>query len=1087
MSYSLAIDLGTTFCAAAVHSDGKAEIFPLGNRAPAIPSIVMVREDGELLLGEAAERRAALAPARSAREFKRRLGDPTPIVLGGTPYGPESLMAHMYNAILEKVVDQQGKGPDRVAITHPANYGPYKLDLLSEAVRMAGLGAVWFITEPEAAAVHYGQQERLAEGELVAVYDFGGGTFDAAVLRKTTGGFQLLGAPEGLDRLGGTDFDHAVLAHVRQELGGRIDGLDPSDPAVRAGLARLWSECVSAKEALSVDTDVSIPVLLPSVATEVALTREQFENMIRPRIGDTVAALERAVASAGVAMGELSRVLLVGGTSRIPLVAEVVRATTGRDVAVDTHPKFSVAIGAALVAGEGARPAGAPTASASVLPGRLTAPTAPASLSAPSGIRAAEIVSPADVLGGRKVTVHFPALVEPVPDGRGLPTGPVVPVPVGPGDGGPGLPGGPGSRRPIVRRLPRPVMAGAALVAGMALLAGVLTFMQGDDSEVAGGTATSTPAPPSDPPPTVWRALHDAPTPRQQVAATVADGTVWLFGGLEDKGSTPKVEGYDAAIDTWKSGPDLPLALHHAMAVAYRGELVVLGGWAPAGAVLTAEASNRVYALRRGQWVELPRLKRGRAAGVAAVVGDKIVVAGGQADGRLVDVTETFDGTAWMDGALIPTPREHLAAATDGTSMYVVGGRNLSADKNSAALERYDPATDAWQKLADMPTARGGLGTALSQGRLVVLGGEYPTGVFDTVEAYDLGTATWSKLPAMRTPRHGMGVVALGASVFAFAGAKAPTHAVSSPAAEVLSVTGGPGPPANAAPVWRGLNPAPSARQQVAATVADGTVWVFGGLEDKNSTAKSEGYDPSIDTWKAGPDLPLPVHHAMAVTFRNEMIVLGGWLPVGADTTAETSNRVFALRRGSWVELPRLNRRRAAGAAAVVGDKIVVVGGQSDGRLVEVTEVFDGTAWKEGASMPTLREHLAAASDGNFMYVVGGRSLSADKNSAALERYDQRADAWQKLADMPTARGGLGATVAAGRLVVVGGESPTGVFDAVEAFDLTAGTWSKLPAMATPRHGMGVIAVGSAVYVVNGAKVPSHAVSSPVIEVTVVA
>lgn len=1082
VSYSLAIDLGTTFCAAAVYSDGKADSFPLGNRAAAIPSVVTVREDGELLLGEAAERRAVLAPARSAREFKRRLGDPTPIVLGGTPYGPESLMAHLYRAIVEKVVAQRGERPDRVVITHPANYGPYKLDLLSEAVRMAGLRTASFITEPEAAAIHYGQQARVSEGELVAVYDFGGGTFDAAVLRKTSDGFQLLGAPEGLDRLGGTDFDYAVLAHVRQELGGHLDRLDASDPAVRGGLARLWTECVSAKEALSVDTDVTIPVLLPTVAAEVRLTRQQFEDMIRPRIGETVAALERAVSGAGVAMGELSRILLVGGTSRIPLVAEVVRSTTGRDVAVDTHPKFSVAIGAALFAGAGGLAAVGLTASAPVVPARRTEPTGAASPSGPSVVPAADVVP----IGATNVTASPSAVVESTAaDGQGL-TGPVLSLDEGTRDARPGSPVGLNGRNRIPSRLVRPVIAIAALLAVVALVAGALAFVQrGDDADTT-TTAVATPGPAESPAPTIWRVLRDAPTSRQQVAATIADNTAWLFGGLEDRGSTSKVDGYDAAIDTWKSGPDLPLALHHAMAVTYKGELVVLGGWAPSGANLTAEASSRVYTLRRSKWVELPHMKRGRAAGAAAVVGDKIVVAGGQADGRLIEATEVFDGTSWQDAAPIPTPRDHLAAAPDDRFMYAVGGRNLSADRNSAALERYDPATDSWSKLPDMPTPRGGLGAALAGGRLIALGGESPTAVFDTVEAYDVGAATWAELPAMRTPRHGMGVVAMGSAVYTFTGAKAPSHAVSSPAAEVLGVADKGGPSATAKSAWRSVNPAPTARQQVAATVADGTVWVFGGLEERGSTAKSEGYDPAIDTWKAGPDMPLSLHHAMAVTYRGEMVVLGGWVQVGGDTTAQTSDRVFALRRGSWVELPRLSRRRAAGAAAVVGDRIVVVGGQSDGRLVEVTEVFDGTAWKEGAPMPTLREHLAVASDGEFIYAVGGRSLSADKNSGALERYDSRADAWQKLPDMPTARGGLGAAVAAGRLVVVGGEHPTGVFDAVEAFDPASGTWSPLPAMITPRHGVGVVAVGNAVYAVNGARTPSHAISSPVIEVMVV-
>ena len=125
-------------------------------------------------------------------------------------------------------------------------------------------------------------------------------------------------------------------------------------------------------------------------------------------------------------------------------------------------------------------------------------------------------------------------------------------------------------------------------------------------------------------------------------------------------------------------------------------------------------------------------------------------------------------------------------------------------------------------------------------------------------------------------------------------------------------------------------------------------------------------------------------------------------------------------------ELPSLNRPRAAGAAAVVGDRIVVVGGQADGRLVDTTEVFDGKRWRVGANIPTPREHLAAVSDGHFVYAVGGRALSPDKNSAALERYDPATDKWQRLPDMPTARGGLGAAIADGHLLAVGGETPDG-------------------------------------------------------------
>src|SRR5690606_18427820 len=109
---------------------------------------------------------------------------------------------------------RQGGAPSSIAIAHPANWGRYKLDLLDQAVRRADLDHVVLVTEPEAAAIHYATLERLEPGATVAVYDLGGGTFDVAVLRKTEGGFQLLGEPEGIERLGGIDFDEAVFRHV---------------------------------------------------------------------------------------------------------------------------------------------------------------------------------------------------------------------------------------------------------------------------------------------------------------------------------------------------------------------------------------------------------------------------------------------------------------------------------------------------------------------------------------------------------------------------------------------------------------------------------------------------------------------------------------------------------------------------------------------------------------------------------------------------------------------------------------------------------------------------------------------------------
>jgi serine/threonine protein kinase/N-acetylneuraminic acid mutarotase len=299
-----------------------------------------------------------------------------------------------------------------------------------------------------------------------------------------------------------------------------------------------------------------------------------------------------------------------------------------------------------------------------------------------------------------------------------------------------------------------------------------------------------------------------------------------------------------------------------------------------------------------------------------------------------------------------------------------------------------------------------------------------------------------------------------------------------------LATAGASGPTLRPASTWRRLTPIPTARQNMGNAVVDGTIWVVGGLGAGSlGSRRLEGYDPVINGWKAGPDLPVRLHHEMAVSYKDELVVIGGWIPEGSDPSAEVTDRVLALRGGRWVQLPSLNRPRAAGAAAVVGDQIVVVGGQAGDRLVETTEVFDGKRWSVRKDIPTPREHLAAASDGRYLYAVGGRALTPAKNSSALERYDPATDRWQRLPAMPTARGGLGAAIAGGRLIAAGGETPTDVIGKVESYDLDKSAWSSAPSMRTPRHGIAVAAIGPALYALGGATRPGHATAAASAEV----
>jgi cell division ATPase FtsA len=351
VAYYIGVDLGTTYTAAAVARDDRVEVATLGNHSTAVASVVWVGEQGDFLVGDAAQRRALTDPARVAREFKRRLGDTTPLLLGGTPYSVEALSSKLLSWVVAEVAKIEGGPPDGVAVTHPANWGSYKKDLLAQAVRLADLPTATTLTEPQAAAIFYASQQRVDAGDVTAVFDLGGGTFDAAVIRKVDDGrFDVLGEPEGIERLGGIDFDDAVFAHVTSMVQEGFDALDPEDSTAVTAVARLREECVEAKEVLSSDTETTVPVLLPSMSTEVRLTRAEFEDMIRPRIEDAIGAMRRSFATAEVEPKDVKAILLVGGSSRIPLVAQMVSAAFGRPVAVDAHPKNAIAMGAAIAA-----------------------------------------------------------------------------------------------------------------------------------------------------------------------------------------------------------------------------------------------------------------------------------------------------------------------------------------------------------------------------------------------------------------------------------------------------------------------------------------------------------------------------------------------------------------------------------------------------------------------------------------------------------------------------------------------------------------------------------------------------------------
>ena len=360
MGYRLGVDLGTTFTAAAIGNGQPPAMLGLGNRALQIPSVLFLQDDGQFLIGEAAERRGYVEPARVVREFKRRMGDPVPILVAGTPFSPQALTARLLSWVVASATERQGGAPTEVVLTYPANWGDYKRELLDQVITMADIGQARTCTEPQAAAIQYAARANLQPGARVAVYDLGGGTFDVCVLEKTPEGFAILGSPEGVEHLGGVDFDEAVFQHVVNALGPALQDLDLDDTAVKAALTRLRRDCVEAKEALSADVDTVIPVSLPGRNTTVRLTRAELENLIGPALQDTVAATTRALRAAGITAADLTAIVLVGGSSRIPLVSHLLQSEFGTTTALDTHPKHDIALGAVQFGSPGTAAVAAP-------------------------------------------------------------------------------------------------------------------------------------------------------------------------------------------------------------------------------------------------------------------------------------------------------------------------------------------------------------------------------------------------------------------------------------------------------------------------------------------------------------------------------------------------------------------------------------------------------------------------------------------------------------------------------------------------------------------------------------------------------
>lgn len=347
MSFILGLDVGTAAGAAATKQDGRVQPTELGESGFTVPSTVVLHDDGSCLTGEDAQRVGGLELVRVARDLRR---DPMlqadPIVVGGQVSTPYSMLRALYTGLVERVCQHYGEVPTHVVVTHPALPDGLRCDIVERIADELFPGAL-LVPEPVAAAVKLACDCVLPTEGNIVVYDLGGGTLDLAIVRRDGDRFSILGEPSGMSEFGGIDIDDMVLGHVDASLTGAIANLDLADPVALTTIDRLRAECRQAKEQLSTETEVNIDASLPENPALVTMRRHELEELLFPRVEASMDVVEQMVSAAGLRLDDIDAIALVGGSARIPLVPELLRARTKLPVVIDDTPDLTAALGAA--------------------------------------------------------------------------------------------------------------------------------------------------------------------------------------------------------------------------------------------------------------------------------------------------------------------------------------------------------------------------------------------------------------------------------------------------------------------------------------------------------------------------------------------------------------------------------------------------------------------------------------------------------------------------------------------------------------------------------------------------------------------
>lgn len=353
MSKIIGIDLGTTNSCVAIMEGGEATVIPNPEGARTTPSVVGFAKDGERLVGQVAKRQAVANANRTVSSIKRHMGSDYKVNIDGKAYSPQEISAMILTKLKQDAEAYLGEKVTQAVITVPAYFTDSQRQATKDAGKIAGLEVLRIINEPTAAALAYGLDKGDNKGQKVLIYDLGGGTFDVSVLEIEDGVFEVL-ATSGDNMLGGDDFDKKIMDYIVADFKAK-EGIDLSKDS--ATMQRIKEAAEKAKIELSGVTKTSIN--LPYITMvdgvpkhiDMELTKAKFDALTSDLVSKTLIPLKKALADANLSASDLSKVILVGGSTRIPAVVDAVRNITGKEPFKGINPDECVALGAAIQGG----------------------------------------------------------------------------------------------------------------------------------------------------------------------------------------------------------------------------------------------------------------------------------------------------------------------------------------------------------------------------------------------------------------------------------------------------------------------------------------------------------------------------------------------------------------------------------------------------------------------------------------------------------------------------------------------------------------------------------------------------------------